>query len=895
MLRRGALILVAAAALGAAFLWNRRSSQTPPPLDPVAVEWAGCSSLLDGLICELTKTSTLTIWVPPVPAAARCGPLAASLDAQPLKPTILPLQRGHQLKIAPRGQAGTLKLKLCDQVIWSLSVRPRQMPELLDKLQKLRRKAPQKALEELAASPPNLAPRFEGVALGLQARIVAPQQGIAAAKPIFEAAIAKLEAAGRLSDACDARAALSHYLREALRLKEAEATLAGGPRCMSENPQSRAYWPYYQATVALETLDIRRALGLLDLALPRLERLGLSYVLQLTLQQKGRLLAILGRFGEAQPILERAHQKNAPCFQAYATNELGWTALQAYRVNAPIKPLPEVIELLERGLKEAKACGPGSELVNILLSNMTFALLESQAPARAAQTLAQAQKNHRPDSARAQPWWLEAKGHIHRLNGALDEAAKTFDKLAKLGAQRVDAQIQLKAALGLGMVFEQQGHTKRALMAYESADGHFTRLLSRAPFGEGRASFIDARSQSTTRRLGLYLREGRIPEAAQLARSSLRLGIQNLARATQLSSMDAKQQAQWASLVGRYQQKRQVLSGPQRWRLPQVELEEAAEQAAALEAQLVQMLDQPNRGPRSHKAPLPKPQADELLLVFHPLDGARWALFAMSSTKARAIELSSLNPKTTPQALSDALLKPLVAMISAAKAVRVLAPGALGWLDLHALPFQGRPLLASKTVLYTLDQKDKAAVAIPQRGLVAHDLTGGLPAAQREAELVARALQSETFPKAGTLTQLAQALQSASHFHYAGHGATAGPDGLDSALVLSDHLKLTSADVLTLKRVPGTVVLSGCELARTAETRQTLTLGMGQAFILRGAQRVVAPVRPVKDTDAARFSARLYAALATAPTFDDAVVMAQLALTREGDSVDWSAFRVLAP
>jgi CHAT domain-containing protein len=215
-------------------------------------------------------------------------------------------------------------------------------------------------------------------------------------------------------------------------------------------------------------------------------------------------------------------------------------------------------------------------------------------------------------------------------------------------------------------------------------------------------------------------------------------------------------------------------------------------------------------------------------------------------------------------------------------------------LDLHALPFDGRPLLAGRPVAYSLDLGARPGpVPSPRTALVARDASGELPGAVHEAEQVLAALPGSTALGASDLVGLIGAIERAEHFHYAGHGRAAGPDGLESALVIGDELRLSSADVLTLRRVPDTVVLSGCDLARGAAGRASVSLGVAQAFAARGARAVAAPVRPVRDEDAAAFARLLYAALPRATSFQAAVAEAQLALRAGGSGADWAAFRVI--
>ena len=70
-------------------------------------------------------------------------------------------------------------------------------------------------------------------------------------------------------------------------------------------------------------------------------------------------------------------------------------------------------------------------------------------------------------------------------------------------------------------------------------------------------------------------------------------------------------------------------------------------------------------------------------------------------------------------------------------------------------------------------------------------------------------------------------------------------------------------DLLAAPAVPQLVVLPACAAAGALEGGRS-QMGLAQAFLAAGAQVAIAPVRPVGDTQAARFVAAFYSALAGA-------------------------------
>ena len=95
-------------------------------------------------------------------------------------------------------------------------------------------------------------------------------------------------------------------------------------------------------------------------------------------------------------------------------------------------------------------------------------------------------------------------------------------------------------------------------------------------------------------------------------------------------------------------------------------------------------------------------------------------------------------------------------------------------------------------------------------------------------------------------------------FHYAGHGVFRGPEGADSFLPLAQGSALTLGDILTLSRGPRSVVLSGCEAGRQTGAFEEAVAGLAQAFLVAGAETVVAPAQIVDDVEAASLTKALY-------------------------------------
>ncbi|MCB9547044.1 MAG: CHAT domain-containing protein [Myxococcales bacterium] len=258
--------------------------------------------------------------------------------------------------------------------------------------------------------------------------------------------------------------------------------------------------------------------------------------------------------------------------------------------------------------------------------------------------------------------------------------------------------------------------------------------------------------------------------------------------------------------------------------------------------------------PAAAEGALRGPEPGEIILLWTALPGDRWLVFAQDAAGTTAAEV-------TPGAWTA----PVRARIQAAERVRVLAAGPIA---------EARLDLAGRPAVHALDLPPRAARPLGPMTMLVADPTGDLPGARQEAERVAPLLEAAGRPAtriagaAVTRAALADALGVADHLHYAGHGRYAGFEGWDSALPVHDGA-LEVGDLLLLPRVPAAVVLSGCETGR-ARGDAAVGLGLAHAFLVRGADAVVAPIGPVDDTIAADFAVALYRALARAERLETA-------------------------
>jgi CHAT domain-containing protein len=94
--------------------------------------------------------------------------------------------------------------------------------------------------------------------------------------------------------------------------------------------------------------------------------------------------------------------------------------------------------------------------------------------------------------------------------------------------------------------------------------------------------------------------------------------------------------------------------------------------------------------------------------------------------------------------------------------------------------------------------------------------------------------------------------------HFAGHGLHEGLAGWGSRLTLADERELSSAELLAIGRAPDLVVLGACEAAAREPDAIDGGMNMATAFLLAGAELVIAPDQPVDDRVSEAFALALH-------------------------------------
>lgn len=228
---------------------------------------------------------------------------------------------------------------------------------------------------------------------------------------------------------------------------------------------------------------------------------------------------------------------------------------------------------------------------------------------------------------------------------------------------------------------------------------------------------------------------------------------------------------------------------------------------------------------------------------------------------------------------------PLAAALDGKHKVLVVPEGALGALPFAALHDGQRYLAEHIELAFAPSAQIACRTLAVTRRPVRHPLVIADTAQLVHAEAEARAVAS-AFPQAtrlsgdsATAAGLRAAAAGADLLHFACHAQFRRDSPMFSALLLADG-PLTAESIEGLQIAAGLVVLSACETGLAGEHGGDELVGLVRAFMLAGANRVLASLWPVDDRVSAELMSHLYRNLLADSSASEALQSAQRAVMR---------------
>jgi tetratricopeptide (TPR) repeat protein len=870
----------------------------PPAAPPLAFDFAGCAQVLAGPVCVLTPGES-RVRLRAVDSAA------CALVAEGRMPASAAAGSPLVLDVEPETvAAGALSLR-CGEHRGSLALATGAPPPVV--FSEIRGRPASFALAVLAEALPKADPGEASRLWFERARAENRSGRVAEARASLGRSVELAAASGQLDVAVRARLLRAFLAITTRDFPAADADIEAARTSAGPWAEGRLLAAFHAAVLARESGAYREADEALEDA-DALARIFLPSFRDAVANERAALGQALGRPEEVIAGLSAAlGPERTDCAAVPMLGNLAWAQLRLREVSPAAAPDPEPTLLRLRALEEPCQQPPTYRQATRL--NLAFAALLSGRLDAASTALTEAAAL--PEDLESARWRLDLVGRLALSRGRHIEARAAYARLLALGQAAGEPEVIWRAHDGLARVARDARRPDAAIEAWRAAEAVLDTAVARVPVDAGRQRFLGTFESSARALVDALVARGALDEAAKVARWARRRALAAAALQARLARSNGPAFEAFRTALEAWRARRRALeeSAAADWRLTATELDLArgrrARDLAALERDLSALLDRLS-GPVGAPVELPPPPGGAAEVTWFPGETGFYAFVRRADAPGTQVFRLGPAPATggAPWALA-----PVAAALDGVSRLRVLAHGPVRALDLHAASVGpgNEPAVARWTFEYPLDLSPAAADApsAPLRvGLVA-DPRGDLAAAAREAGLVEARLRARGIELADALrgeqatgSALRRLLSSVDVLHYAGHGVFSGRDGFEGALRLAGEDRLTVGDVLLLPRVPGRLVLSACEAARTAAGpgEGAEGLGIAQAFVLAGAGQVVAATRPVRDAAAARLMDVLHGG-AAGPEFDlvRALAEAQRAAAQGGADDDWAAFRVVVP
>lgn len=860
---------------------------------PLAVRVAGCAELTTGPTCALGETRDLVLWV--TPRSQR--ELIVTVDDETSASVQEHLDDGTRVRLTAPASAERLRL-VDGERSFELALERLELPASLTGAVELRRQGELAAARDGARELTTSAEaEHRARAFGLLARIHLSEGDVEAASIGLERSFVAARDEGLVSVAVLDAVALAYTLRSRrYQLDAARAALDAVTPLLARSAHGEARVLYHRALIERDAGDSRAALRLFERGQRAASNLGQSELESQLGQARGRFLFALGREAEGLAVLDGvAELHDDPCHRAAVRTNRAWLRLLAAERGRGAVPTDD----LELALAlQREGCPDPARVQNARLNLALGALLEGRLDDARSELTAAGEAGATPPVEVA-AWRLDIEANIALRDGRAAAALASFEELSGRAAVAAPPAMRWRAALGRGRALHALGRLEEATLAFSGAEAALDIESRTIPLGGGRDSFAGSREESAQHLVATLLARQQTEAALVAARRSRSRSLRTLHRRDRAERLAPEERRAFEAAAGEYRRARAAMASAasEAWQLPLDELAAHERAQRSRRASVQRALDSAfhvlqRRGePDSNLGP--DPAEGELVLMHHPVPGGLVG-FAWTRAGIRTTTTRSVAADEPPAALAATLLAPFARELRAATQVRVVSWGALRSVDFHALPFGDGVLLDHAPVVYGVDVP-RGPAARPGPTLVVADPTGDLAGARREGALAASLLGGTALvADRATHGAVLDALGEASTLYYAGHGEAAGRGGWRSALPLAAGGALEIGDILALRSAPSTVVLSGCETGRTAESASVATLGLGQAFVTSGSQKVVVVTRRVPDSVAEGFAASL---LTGQGPIDASRFRAAALLLRDapGTQEHWASYRLLVP
>lgn len=662
-----------------------------------------------------------------------------------------------------------------------------------------------------------------------------------------------------------------------------------------EGQISRAY---YGGLLARQIGRFDEALASLEHAGELAERARHTSYLGSILAEQAVVLAELGRFDEAEALAHEATTKLTPDDPILTSirHEATWVRI-LHREDEP--GLPDPSDTLQALIEHPDLTDADANKYRL---NLAIAASQSNDHARAERVLAPLDRTQL--NREEQVFFELVKARIAHQRGEPSLAREHLER-GRLLAELVGHEaFLLRVRLARARLEQQVGDRAAARREHELAEALEDRLALGIGAQLGRSTFSTARRHDRAAHVELLLELGDRAAALCTVLGARARHLRSLSVRHGSSPVDPARRERQRRLLLRHAELRDQLEQRRQddWKLSVAELEQLRERndrdRERIDALATEAMALVEREPAPWSCDQARsPAREHALLTMHPAVAADgwWVMLdraGVVETVPVRIDRAA-GAGGAEQAAAQALTTLVAAgRLAGVRTLTVVPLGELGAVDVHRLdPLRG---LDGLRVVYGLGL-GRAARAVAADGSAVAIAGGGDdlrdPAAEVDEVRAAMGRHGWTLRDAWAPADETQPTL----LHYAGHGHHAGPSGWDSTLELAEG-PLSAEQIIAHQHAPAVVVLGACDAAATDAKLLDGGMNMASAFLLAGAELVIAPSRPVADADARALAQQLYRAPPSprdAAALADALVEGLTTAQREGGR--FGAWRAWGP
>ncbi|MFV8755567.1 CHAT domain-containing protein [Nannocystaceae bacterium ST9] len=601
------------------------------------------------------------------------------------------------------------------------------------------------------------------------------------------------------------------------------------------------------AQLAQRIGQVEQSLVLLERAWNLARRLRLPELYSTTVVTRAIALTNIGRFDEAEQLGREAIVNSRGQREALKVrNNVAWVrVLHREDDLRAVDPILELRALVDEDPRN-------TTWLNLAIASSRDGLLDEAA--RALQAIDVERLGNRD-----RVWFeiVSARIEMGKRPRAVASARGHLDQARQIADLGREPDSQLRVRLERARMEFELGELAAARREFEDAERMADVIALSIDGATGRSSFASSRSESRGRHVELLLRLDDRPAALCVVLGGRARHLRALAAGSgDLDHLDAATRKRYRDLLGDYHARKRAMGQRVResWRLSLAERDELVNELAGEAKALDQLLHdarrlvEQDRPQWSCERVRPREPEQALLTMIADADGRGWYFFLDVGGRVEVVHVWPTEGETSA-ALAARALAELIGRSSEFEILTVVATGEFVGLDFQSevgddvRVIHGMGLGSSST-------------GQPWRGEVAlHAGTGGLAHTEREISAVAAILEAAGWrvvdwsPTSSSQPDL---------LHFAGHGERFGTTGWDSALRLAGDERLTSGELIAGRRSPRLVVLGACAAGMTSPEMIDGGMNMAVAFLLAGAEIVIAPDREVEDEVAVELAAMLY-------------------------------------